>query len=157
MKIQSKKGRLQLRATAASIWQAPFLANEILSKYPTEPSHYSIDIYDHLKGEMLGLYHTFKKRVRNIDAPVKEEYKKLYIVFKSSTNFVNVAAQKSKLRLTLNMDFDSVIDPKGVCKGVTNLGRRGNGDVEVGLSNINRLDDLMELVQQAFDKQMETV
>ncbi len=32
---------------------------------------------------------------------------------------------------------------------------RGNGDVEVGISNMNELDDIMELIQQAFDKQME--
>ena len=35
------------------------------------------------------------------------------------------------------------------------LGRWGNGDVEVGISNMNELDDIMELIQQAFDKQME--
>ena len=30
-----------------------------------------------------------------------------------------------------------------------------DGDVEVGISNMNELDDIMELIQQAFDKQME--
>lgn len=156
-----KERALQLGKKAASIWQGPSLPNEILSKYrtteETEPSHYTIDIYDYLKGEMLDLYNVFRKRVLNIDATVKEEYKKLYIAFKSSTNFVDVVPQKSKLRLTLNMDYDSVVDPKGLCKDVTNLGRWGNGDVEVGLSNINQLDDVMELVQQAFERQMESV
>ncbi|MCS3121235.1 hypothetical protein NXY01_17750 [Bacteroides fragilis] len=42
-----------------------------------------------------------------------------------------------------------------MCKDVSNLGRWGNGDVEVGISNMNELDDIMELIQQAFDKQME--
>ena len=28
-------------------------------------------------------------------------------------------------------------------------------DVEVGISNMNELDDIMELIKQAFDKQME--
>ena len=33
-------------------------------------------------------------------------------------------------------------------------GRWGNGDVEVGFENLNQLDDVMELIEQAFDKQM---
>jgi len=156
---------IQLRASelakkAASIWQAPSLTADILNRYvltdEREPSHYTIDNYDYLKGEMLDLFYALRKRVLNIDATVKEEFKKLYIAFKSITNFVDVVPQKSKLRLTLNMDYVNIIDPKGLCKDVSNLGRWGNGDVEVGLSNVNQLDDVMELVQQAFDKQMES-
>ena len=50
-----------------------------------------------------------------------------------------------------------MIDPKGLCKDVSGLGRWGNGDVEVGISNLNELDDVMELIQQAFDKQLEYI
>jgi len=32
------------------------------------------------------------------------------------------------------MRFSEIDDPKGLCKDVTNLGRRGNGDVEVAVS-----------------------
>lgn len=149
----------QLATKAASIWQAPLLVDEVLNKYRAieerEPSHYTIENYDHLKGEMLDLYYAFRKRVLNIDATVREEYKKLYIAFKSSTNFVDVVPQKSRLRLSLNIDYADIIDPKGLCKDVTDLGRWGNGDVEAGLSSINQMDDIMELVQQAFDRQME--
>ena len=91
----------------------------------------------------------------NIDPSVKEELKKLYIAFKAYTNFVDVVPQKSRLRLSLNVAVADILDPKGLCKDVSNLGRWGNGDVEVGISNMNELDDIMELIQQAFDKQME--
>lgn len=86
---------------------------------------------------------------------MKEEFKKLYIAFKAPTNFVDVEVQSTQLRLTLNMDFSEVIDPKGLCKDVSNRGKWGNGDVEVRLSRIEELDDVMELVEQAFDKQNE--
>lgn len=104
---------------------------------------------------MLDLYQALKKRILNIDSSVKEEYKKLYIAFKSTTNFVDIVPQKARLRLTLNIEFPNIIDPKGLCKDVSDLGRWGNGDVEVGLANLSELDDVMELIQQAFDKQME--
>ncbi|MCB4235432.1 DUF5655 domain-containing protein [Kaistella anthropi] len=90
----------------------------------------------------------------NIDSSVKEEIKKLYIAFKSSTNFVDIEPQKSRLRLMLNMKFDEINDPLNLAKDVTGLGRWGNGDVEVGISNINEIDDVMDLIQQAFDVQV---
>lgn len=148
----------ELAEKARQIWFAPNLNQEVLDKYSSEEKTsivYSIEQYEHLKGEMLDLYHTLKKRILNIDASVKEEYKKLYIAFKSSTNFVDIVPQKVRLRLSLNIDYPDIIDPKGLCKDVSGLGRWGNGDVEVGISNMNELDDVMELIQQAFDKQLE--
>ena len=62
--------------------------------------------------------------------------------------------QKSRLRLSLNLDFHDLHDPKGLAKDVTNLGRWGNGNVEVGLSQPDELPYAMGLVRQAFEKQM---
>ena len=60
----------------------------------------------------------------------------------------------SRLRLSLNMRFHEIDDPRGVCRDVTGLGRWGNGDVEVGLSSLEELPYVMSLVRQSFDKQM---
>lgn len=79
----------------------------------------------------------------------------MYITFKAYTNFVDIVPQKSRLRLSLNISFSDILDPKGLCKDVSGVGRWGNGDVEVGISNLNEIDDIMSLIQQAFDKQME--
>jgi len=37
------------------------------------------------------------------------------------------------------------------------LGRWGNGDVEVGLENLSQLDYIMDLIEQAFEEQVESV
>lgn len=42
-----------------------------------------------------------------------------------------------------------------MCTDVSNKGRWGNGDVEVGISKADEIDNVMELIQQAFDIQME--
>ena len=74
-----------------------------------------------------------------------------------SANFVDIVPQKVRLRLSLNIDYPAMIDPQGLCKDVSSLGRWGNGDVEVGISNLNELNDVMELIQQAFEKQLEFI
>jgi len=47
-----------------------------------------------------------------------------------------------------------VNDPRGLGKDVTNLGRWGNGDVEVGLESLADLPYVMGLIEQAFAAQM---
>jgi len=110
---------------------------------------------EYLQGDILTLFEALRKRILNLDASVREEFKKLYIAYKTTTNFVDIVPQKSRLRLSLNMRFDEVEDPKGLCRDVTNLGRWGNGDVEVGLSSLDQLDDVMVLIRQAFEKHSE--
>lgn len=44
---------------------------------------------------------------------------------------MDIVIQKSRLKLSINMKFSDVLDPKGICKDVTGLGRWGNGDVEI--------------------------
>ena len=87
-----------------------------------------------------------------LDRVVTEEFLKLYVAYKAETNFVDVVPQTSK-RLSLNIAFNDINDPKHLCKDVSNLGRWGNGDVEVGLTN-SKLPYVIELVRQAFEKQI---
>lgn len=151
----------ELSEKAKQIWFAPNLSEDVLDKYTTEErttTVYTINQYDYLKGDMLNLYIELRNRILKIDpSVVREEYKKLYIAFKSYTNFVDIVPQKSRLKLQLNIDYSDIVDPKGLSKDISDLGRWGNGDVEVVISNINEIDDVMELIQQAFDKQIEYI
>jgi uncharacterized protein with ParB-like and HNH nuclease domain/predicted transport protein len=147
----------ELAAKAIAIWDGPNLSEEVLKKYrklEKEESIYTLEHYQ-LTSEMLDLYWVVKKRILNIDSSVREEYKKLYIAFKSITNFVDIIPQKSRLLLILNIEFADIVDPKGITRNITGLGKWGNGNVEVPIDNTNELDDIMELIQQAFDTQME--
>ena len=57
------------------------------------------------------------------------------------------------MHIWIYMKFNDVIDPKGICKDITNVGRWGNGDVEVGLDSLEGLDDVMAVIEQAFRQQ----
>lgn len=148
----------ELATLAAKVWYAPNLSQDILDKYiPSKEKKeitYTLKTYVHLKDEILELYQLLRKRILNIDASVKEEYKKQYIAFKAQANFVEILPQKSKLFLYINIDPNKVDDPKKICKKVSNIGRWGNGDIRVVISKVNQIDDVMALIQQAFDEQI---
>ena len=148
-----------LAAQAVSVWQAPKLDTEVLLAYKpaaaTTTTNYTIDDHAHLaSGPMRELFEVFRKEVLALDPVVTEEFLKLYVAYKAETNFVDIVPQSKRLRLSLNMPFPEIDDPKGMCKDVTSLGRWGNGDVEVGLSSLEELPYVMGLVRQSFEKQM---
>lgn len=149
----------ELSERSLKVWPSPYLDDDILENYRTpvttrDAIQYSIDEYEYLQNDMLALYRLLEKRILNIDATAKVEFKKLYIAFKSQTNFVDVVPQKVKLRLSLNMDFDKIRDPKNLCRDITGLGRWGNGNIEVNLRQASELDDVIELIEQAFEEQI---
>jgi len=148
-----------LAAQAVSVWQAPELDAELLAAYKPSPTitsaSYTIDDHPHLaSGSMRDLFDAFRKQVLALDPVVSQEFLKLYVAYKAETNFVDVVPQAKRLRLSLNMPFPDIDDPKGLCKDVTALGRWGNGDVEVGLSSFDELPYVLGLVRQSFEKQM---
>lgn len=155
----AKRAR-SLADLAVRVWKYPQISDEVISKYSknnskVETVSYTIADHPELKGEMLALYEELRKRISNLDSSIRMEYKKLYVAFKTITNFVDIVPQKSRLRISLNMAFREIKDPQGICKDVSNLGRWGNGDVEFSLSSVNEIEYAMFLIKQSFEKQLD--
>jgi len=155
--IRERAGRLADRALA--VWAAPKVDAEALAAYQppkVEPAAaYTIDDHPHLLTPGLrDLFEAFRKGVLALDPCVSEEFLKLYVAYKAETNFVDVVPQAKRLRLSINMTFAEINDPKGLCKDVTDLGRWGNGDVEVGIKSLDELPYIMGLVRQSYERQM---
>jgi len=155
IQVRGKK----LAEQACRVWAPPFLSAETLAGYHPQagrPTSYSIE--DHAQliegSPARTLFEAFRKEVLSLDPCVNEEFLKHYVAYKAETNFVDAVPQKDRLRLSLNMHFHELQDPRALAKDVTNVGRWGNGDVEVGLSSLDELAYVMGLVRQAFEKQM---
>lgn len=148
----------RLAKRAVLVWESPKLDNAVLAVYRPKAeleSNYAIEDHPHLlTPTMRILFDAFRKEVLALDPCVSEEFLKLYVAYKAETNFVDVVPQAKRLRLSLNMSFSEVSDPKALCKDVTNIGRWGNGDVEVGLSSLEELPYVIGLVRQALEKQL---
>lgn len=151
-----ERGKL-LSKCACKVWKAPELSDEVLNKYEpkeeTAKQSFDINHYDFGNLYVKMLYDKLYESIMELEPQTKVEYKKLYIAFKLKTNFIDVVVQKSRLRLAVNLDFEEVYDPAGICHDVTDLGRWGNGDVEIGFDSLGMLDSVMEIVKQSIQKQ----
>ena len=139
----------QLGEVAKKTWPYPVLTETELAVYRKQDDsapEYTLESYQYLNALNRMLFEKLNTRIMNLGTYVKREFKKLYIAYKADTNFVDVVIQNSRLCLLVNMKFTDVVDPKGICKDITGLGRWGNGDVEIGLDSL----DVMAIIEQAF-------
>lgn len=149
----------RLAHDAAYVWISPQLPVDVLNAYrPTSAkSGQTYSIVDHpflAAGPMRELFEAMQKSILMLDPCISEEFLKLYVAYKAETNFIDVVPQAKRLLLILNLGIADIEDPKGLCRDISNIGRWGNGDVEVGLNNVDELPYIMGLVRQSFEHQM---
>jgi uncharacterized protein with ParB-like and HNH nuclease domain/predicted transport protein len=153
----------RLAYLAAKVWVNPNLPQDVLDRYrktttdTSEENTYTLADHPFITDSVAELFEALRKRILNLDAEVKEEILKIYIAYKTTTNFVDVVPQKSRLRLTLNVKFGELQDPKGLSVDVSNKGRWGNGEVECYLSSMDQIDDIMALIKQSYEKHTDAI
>ena len=150
---QRIKERASLLADKAKqIWAFPDMTAAELAPYQTveKPAErYSLETYD-TNVFTKTLFEVLDRRIQNLSPDVKREFKMLYVAYKLDTNFVDIVFQKQRLRISVNMKFSEVIDPNGICRDITGLGRWGNGDVELYMEHTSDVDQIMEIVEQSY-------
>lgn len=141
-----------LAEKAKNIWAYPEITEAELAPYQVTEKpeqRYSLETYDTNAFTKM-LFETLDRRILNLSPDVKREFKKLYIAYKLDTNFVDIVIQKQRLRISVNMKFSEVYDPNEICRDITNLGRWGNGDVELFLEHTTEVDQVMEIIEQSY-------
>jgi len=147
---------------AIEVWPSPNVPQEVLDKYRSRlleggRAYTLADHSENVPEHIMDLFQRLRKRILNLDPSVREEFKKWYIAYKTTTNFVDVVLQRKQLGLAFNMRFSEINDPRGLCRNVTNGGRWGNGDVEVGLYSTENLDYILYLIQQSYEIHKEEI
>lgn len=148
----------QLSIEAASIWKEPALDPQVLAQYKpvVQNTGYSIADHQHLSenSPMRELFESIRKEILALDPNITEEFLKLYIAYKAESNFVDIVPQAKKLRLTLNMLFNEIDDPKNLAQDVSGKGRWGNGEVEITIESKEEIPYAIGLIRQSLDKQL---
>ena len=157
--VQTINDRAKRLATMAKqVWPAVTLPEVTLSQYlqpSITESNYSISDHPNLaRPQIKEMFELFRKEVCALDPCVNEEFLKLYVAYKAETNFVDVIPQTGRLLLVLNIDYDQINDQKGLCRDISGLGRWGNGNVEVGFSQMSEIPYVMGLVRQSLERQL---
>lgn len=143
---------------ALKVWELPNLSSDVLDAYRNqgkEVSEYTLADHPFLaSGFTRELFEELRNEVQKLDECVRMVVLKLYIAFKAETNFVDVVPQSKRLRISLNINFRDLDDPRKICRDVTGMGRWGNGNTEVLFEKMEDLPYIMGLVRQALERQL---
>jgi predicted transport protein len=141
------------------VWATPQLSEEQRQLYkPSKNPATTYTLADHpqlANPQIREVFDALDARIKTLDPNVTQEVLKLYIAYKAETNFVDVVPQAKRLRLSLNMPFADLDDPKGLAKNVTGIGRWGNGDVELGVATMAEVPYAIGLIRQSLDRQLD--
>lgn len=150
-----------LAALAIEVWEYPQVSTEALENYRPQKTRrtgqYNLGHHSRIAegGPMHGLFIRLRNQILGLDPCINEEFLKLYVAYKSETNFVDIIPKTSKLDLVLNMPFHHLKDPRGLARDVTEVGFWGNGDVVVSVDENSDLTYVLSLIRQALERQLD--
>jgi uncharacterized protein with ParB-like and HNH nuclease domain/predicted transport protein len=149
----------KLAIIVAAVWGAPSIGEDAMREFrPITAVTVKYDLDDHKNlaegAPMRGLFDAFRAAVLALDPNITEDVLKLYVAYKAETNVVDVVPQAGRLLLVINMHFPELSDPRGMARDVANLGRWGNGDVEVALRTQEDIPYVLGLIRQSLDLQL---
>jgi predicted transport protein len=154
----------QLATRAVQVWTFPTISKDVLKKYEPEKSvktTYSVEDHQYLSGssEMYGtltkdLFEAIRKEILALDPAVTEEFLKLYVAYKAEVNFVDIIPRAQGIILSINMKGEEIVDPRGLCKDVSQQGHWGNGAYEMKLEAAEDIPYAMGLIRQALELQL---
>ena len=149
-----------LAARALEVWPSPQLSAEQRQAYqPPRRREAIYSLSDHpqlANAPLLAVFEALDIGIRALDPNITQEILKLYIAYKAETNFVDIVPQAKRLRLSINMPFPELDDPKGLTKNVTGIGRWGNGDVELGVASLEEVPYAIGLIRQSLERQLDS-
>jgi uncharacterized protein with ParB-like and HNH nuclease domain/predicted transport protein len=146
-----------LADVAAEVWPQPSVPAELQAQVrrARRAGVYTLADHEALRGEVLDLFEHLRRRVLNLDVAVTEEIHKPFITYKATTQFLDVVPEAGGLTLFQNLPVDETLDPKGLCREVAGVGHWGSGYAMVSLQRTTELDDVLDLVAQAFERHVE--
>ena len=100
--------------------------------------------------DILEIYGQLRERILEL-GNVEIKATKLYVAFTvNGSNFTDIAIQKRALKLWINLFKGELEDPYKLARDVANIGHHGNGDYELTVSNVDKLDYIITLIKQSY-------
>ncbi|CAB5498328.1 Uncharacterized protein BT_4536 [Bathymodiolus thermophilus thioautotrophic gill symbiont] len=100
--------------------------------------------------EIKELYEKFKVSILNFDN-IEIKPNKFYISFiKNSANVTDFEILSKSIKITINLGQGILNDPKEITRDVSNIGKMGNGDYQIKITNDNDFEYILSLIKQSY-------
>lgn len=114
---------------------------------------YTLKDHIYLKPEnpSYNLFYSLDEKISEIDENITIEVLKKIIGYKINERFVYLHIHKSSLTVCLNIPINTVVDPRNICREITNKGTWKNGLIDFKVYDVNDIGYAMNLIIQAYE------
>lgn len=127
---------------------APKLSNDIKFDEIIVESYTEDDSLKNVSDNIENLYSEIKDFILDLDDRVALKPLKHYIAFKiERKTVISLKVQRSSILIYLNTDCSQIIDPKKICRDVTNVGHHGCGNTEIKIENKNNIGYIQDIIR----------
>ncbi|WP_432644517.1 GmrSD restriction endonuclease domain-containing protein [Methanobrevibacter sp.] len=148
----------QLSKKIINIWKYPTKTSKVteIINHVNETGdikEYTLDDFEYLRNRTITrqLLDTLNIMILKLDSTVIQVINKKYISYKKNKNFVELEPLKTGLKLSLDIPFDELNDPKGLCNDVSYSGGGGTGLTRLHLQDEKEVEYVMDLIKQSYE------
>lgn len=148
----------QLSKKIINIWKYPTKTSKVteIINHVNETGdikEYTLDDFEYLRNRTITrqLLDTLNIMILKLDSTVIQVINKKYISYKKNKNFVELEPLKTGLKLSLDISFDELNDPKGLCNDVSYSGGGGTGLTRLHLQDEKEVEYVMDLIKQSYE------
>ncbi|BBN99692.1 hypothetical protein St703_23970 [Sporolactobacillus terrae] len=151
-----RRGNLLSRRTL-NIWQYPSVSPDYCEQREETVDNvsYTIEDYEFRSKPNLELFTAIQDYLINLNADITVKYNKHYVVFRFRSNLTSVMFTKEGISVNINASVDELTDPKGLLRDLRGIGHWATGESEIKIFSPVQLDDVYQLIHQAYAIQME--
>ena len=98
------------------------------------------------------LYSQYKNKIMELGDDINVKFTQRYIGFKrGKKNFTDITVSKDFIKIWLNQKKGKIDDSKNLCRDVSNIGRWGNGDYELRVTDNKDFEYILSLIRQSYE------
>lgn len=141
---------------AKKIWAYPQLPESELQKIQPKINNNTelLNPLENILEENKRLYKILEERILNISKDITIKQLKKSLAYKVNKNFVEIYEKGNRLRLFINLKYNEVIDKNNICIDKSHYKDYQDKYVEIWYDDINKLDDIMDIIMQSYNKQL---
>lgn len=108
-----------------------------------------------LEGKSSAITEVFRhlqKAINGLGDNIEEAPVKLYIAYKTTRNFCEVEIQSKQLKLSLDIPWKELDDPKKIARDLSQVGHWGTGVSQIVVNSVNEIEYAMSLIRQSYER-----
>jgi predicted transport protein len=121
----------------------------------TVSSKYNLAYHtDNIPQSTFELFKELRTKILSLSSSITEKYNKMYVGYSADGNICEVRIQRNQLKIWADIEKQEISDPLNLCRDVSNIGHYGPGDIELSVSNAGEINDVLDIIKQAYQKHM---